>query len=48
MLTSLLFDRKWKRRALRHGMKELDAFFKRTGYQNTTLLYHQMADRLYR
>jgi alpha-amylase len=26
------FDRKWKRRALRPEMKELDAFFKRTGY----------------
>jgi hypothetical protein len=29
-------------------MKELDAFSNALAIQNTTLLYHQMADRLYR
>jgi alpha-amylase len=28
-----------KRRALRHEMKELDAFFKRTGYPKTPRYY---------
>jgi alpha-amylase len=40
MLTSSFFDRKWKkRRALRQEMKELDAFFKRTGYPKTPRYY---------
>jgi alpha-amylase len=43
----LLFDRKWKKEG-RYEMKELDAFSNALAIQNTTLLYHQMADRLYR
>jgi alpha-amylase len=45
----LLLIEKWKKEGRYDTeMEELDAFFKRTGYPNTTLLYHQMADRLYR
>jgi alpha-amylase len=40
MLTSSFFDRKWKKEG-RYDMemKELDAFFKRTGYPKTPRYY---------
>jgi alpha-amylase len=46
----LFLIEKWKKEGRYDTeIEELDAFFKRTGYpKNTTLLYHQMADRLYR
>jgi hypothetical protein len=49
MLTSSFFDRKWKKEGRYDTeMEELDAFSNALAIQNTTLLYHQMADRLYR
>jgi hypothetical protein len=47
MLTSLLLIENGKKKGDTE-MKELDAFSNALAIKNTTLLYHQMADRLYR
>jgi hypothetical protein len=49
MLTSSFLIEKWKKEGRYDTeMEELDAFFKHWLSKNTTLLYHQMADRLCR